>query len=91
MDPRRRLRRETALVIAALVVPLVMTNPPIIGLVNAYATAHPLTLGFPTIWMWLELWYAVMLVELAFFAKSLPSWQAHSIEQRIEEVTERRR
>lgn len=90
MNGRRRLRRETALVLIGLAVPLVLTNPPIIGLVNSYATAQPLTLGFPTVWLWLEIWYAVMLVELVVFAVRLPSWQAHAIEQQIEEAAEGR-
>lgn len=87
---RSRLRRESALVLGALAVPLVLTNPPIIGLIDGYAESNPLTLGFPTFWLWLELWYAVMLVELIVFAVRLPSWQAHYLEEQIEELPERR-
>lgn len=87
MGGRRRLRRETSLVLIALAIPLVMANPPVIGLVNAYAGEEPLTLGVPTVWLWLQIWYGVMLAELVFFAARLPSWQAHAIEERIDVVT----
>lgn len=86
---RGQLRRETAFVFVALAIPLVMTNPPVIGWVNDYATSQPLTLGQPTVWVWLELWFAVMLVELVLFAARLPSWQAHYLEEEIEEQYDR--
>lgn len=88
---RRQLRRETALVFVALAIPLVMTNPPVIGWVNDYATGTPLTLGQPTLWLWLEVWFGVMLVELVLFAAKLPSWQAHYLEHQVEELHDRDR
>lgn len=82
---RRQLRRENILVFVALGIPVVLVNPPFIGWVNDYAASNPLTLGQPTIWLWLEVWFAVMLVELILFAAKLPSWQAHYLEEQIEE------
>lgn len=87
MSARRRVRRETLLVLGGLAIPLVLANPPVIGLINAYAATQPLTLGVPTVWLWLEIWYGVMLIELVIFAVRLPSWQAHAIEERIDVVT----
>ncbi|MQA06703.1 MAG: hypothetical protein GEV07_29705 [Streptosporangiales bacterium] len=87
----RRLRRDTIVVVVALGIPLLLVNPPIIGWVSDYAASNPITLGQPTIWLWLELWYAVMLVELVLFAVKLPSWQAHTLEHQVEEVTDRDR
>lgn len=82
---RRQLRRENIGVFIALGIPVVMANPPVIGWVNDYAAGNPLTLGQPTVWLWLEVWFAVMLVELVLFAAKLPSWQAHHLEEQIEE------
>lgn len=86
---RRQLRRENVLVFVTLGVPVVMVNPPIIGWVNDYAASTPITLGQPTFWLWLEVWFAVMLVALVVFAAKLPSWQAHYLEEQIEEEHER--
>lgn len=86
---RRRLRRDTILVFVALGIPLLLVNPPVIGWVNDYAASQPITLGQPTLWLWLEVWYAVMLVELVLFAVKLPSWQAHTLEHQVEELTDR--
>lgn len=39
---------------AILFVSVLMVNPPIVFWVNDYCTAHPLTFGWPTMYLWLE-------------------------------------
>lgn len=84
MAVRSRLRREGVLVFGALAIPLLLANPPVIGSADDYAARNPLTLGVPTFGLWLELWYAVMLIGLVVFAVRLPSCQAHYLEEQIE-------
>jgi hypothetical protein len=78
------LRRENRLVFGTLAVPLVMTNPPVIGWVSDYAASTPVLLGQPTFWLWLQFWYVVMLALFVFFAVRLPSWQAEVVEEELE-------
>jgi hypothetical protein len=78
------LRRENRLVFGSLAVPLVMTNPPIIGWVSDYAAAEPVLLGQPTVWLWLQFWYVVMLGLFVWFAVRLPSWQTELVEEELE-------
>ena len=63
------------LVYGLLILVLLMVNPPILGLVNAYAKTTPFTLGYPTLWMWLQLWYLIGIVVFLIGAIRLKSWQ----------------
>lgn len=58
-----------------LVISLIMVNPPVLSLINQYAITHPITCGYPTLWIWLELWYAVMIIDFLVAAIKLKSWQ----------------
>ena len=42
-----------------LMLSVLMVNPPILPFVNTYCAAHPMTFGWPTLFLWLEFWYAV--------------------------------
>lgn len=88
MTVATRLRRENFLVFGALAVPLIMTNPPVIGLVSGYAADRPVVLGLPTFWLWLQVWYVIMLALFVAFAMRLPSWQAELVEEELAQATD---
>lgn len=70
-----RKSRGEKLFYLVLVVSLIMVNPPVLGFVNNYAASTPITLGLPTIWLWLQFWYVVMIVAFIVSAVKLKSWK----------------
>lgn len=58
-----------------LIISLVMLNPPILNIINKYAYKNPLTFGFPTLWVWLEFWYIVLIIDFLVSAIKLKSWK----------------
>ena len=58
-----------------IVLVLIMVNPPVLSLINTYAAAHPITFGYPTLWIWLEFWYVVAIVDFLVAAIKLKSWK----------------
>lgn len=77
------------MVFGTLAVPLAMTNPPIIGLVSDYSADNPITFGFPTFWLWLQVWYGLMLILLIVFAIWMPSWRSDRLEEEITQLPKR--
>ncbi len=57
------------------IISLIMVNPPVLGLVNNYAKINPLTWGYPTLWLWLQLWYLIAIVAFLIGAIKLGNWQ----------------
>ena len=58
-----------------LIISLIMVNPPIINLVNNYVKANPIMLGFPTMWLWLQLWFVIPIIAFLIGAITLEGWQ----------------
>lgn len=56
---------------------LLMTNPPVLGWVNAYSQANPLTFSYPTLWVWLEFGYGIMILAFLIAAATLKEWDCH--------------
>jgi hypothetical protein len=54
---------------------LLANNPPIINLISSYAKDHPLILGFPTLWLWLEIWYLLVIITFALGAWKIKAWR----------------
>ena len=69
-----------------LIVAVLMVNPPIVYLFNSYCAAHPLTFGWPTMFIWLEFWYTVMVVDFIVAALKLKAWNCSQDEKPIEQV-----
>ena len=57
-----------------MLVSLLMTNPPVLTMVNDYCKVNPLTWSFPTMWLWLEAWYCVMIVDFLIAAFTIRAW-----------------
>ena len=49
---------------AVLIVSVLMVNPPIVFWFNDYCVEHPLLFGWPTMYIWLEFWFLVMILLL---------------------------
>ncbi|MDO5016024.1 MAG: hypothetical protein Q4E09_03345 [Eubacteriales bacterium] len=65
------------------IISLIMANPPILGLVNNYAKDNPLTFGYPTMWVWLEFWYAVAIAAFLIGALTIRNWQTEEQDAKI--------
>ena len=71
---------------ATLFVSVLMVNPPIVFWVNDYCTAHPLTFGWPTMYLWLEFWFLVMIANFVVAAWKLKAWNCRQDNRPIEQV-----
>ena len=69
---------------AIIALSLVMVNPPILGLINRYAIENPLTLRLPTIWVWLQFWYGLMIVSFLVAAIRIKRWRCYQDNKAIE-------
>lgn len=65
---------------AILFFSIAMVNPPILQWVNAYAKNNLLTFGVPTIWLWLEFWFSVMILDFIIAAFTIKSWNTKKME-----------
>ena len=59
---------------AILVFAMVMVNPPVLYWVNDYCVVHPLTFGWPTMFLWLEFWFTVMIADFVWAGLRLKAW-----------------
>ncbi len=69
---------------AVLLLGVVMVNPPVVYWVNDYCAGHPLLFGWPTMYLWLEFWYLVMIVDFVLAAWKLKGWDCRQDEKPIE-------
>jgi len=67
-----------------IVISLVMVNPPILGMINSYAIENPLTFRLPTLWVWLQFWYALMIVSFLVSAIRIKRWSCYQDNKAIE-------
>lgn len=65
-------------------VSIVMTNPPILTIVNDYCKINPLTWSFPTMWLWLEVWYGVMILNFLIAAFTIKAWDCSQDSRPVE-------
>jgi len=70
-----RLSKGEKIVYALLILSLVMLNPPVLNVINSYAKKNPLTLNYPTLWLWLQLWYIVAIAAFLVGAIKIKSWR----------------
>lgn len=66
-----------------LVIGVLMVNPPILPIVNDFCVAHPLMGGWPTLFLWLEFWYVVMIVDFLVAAFRLKAWDCSKYDPEI--------
>lgn len=66
-----------------LVFSVLMVNPPVLPLVNDYCIANPLTSGWPTLFIWLEFWYVVMIADFLIAAARLKAWDCSKYDPEI--------
>ena len=79
----KNLSKGTILFYVVLVISVLMVNPPIVYLVNDYCVANPITFGWPTMFLWLEFWYTVMVGDFLIAAWKLKAWDCHQDQKEI--------
>ncbi|MCD6114527.1 MAG: hypothetical protein J7J78_04440 [Thermoprotei archaeon] len=67
-----------------IILAIILSNPPILNIVNEYCKTHPLTLGFPTFWLYLEIVWTIVIVAFAIAAIKIEKWR--NIEEKIEKI-----
>jgi len=70
----KKISRGEIIFYIIIVFSVIMVNPPIIGIVNQYTIQNPLTFNFPTLWIWLQFWYVVMIISFLISAIKLKRW-----------------
>ena len=79
----KKISKGTIAFFVILIISVLMVNPPIVYLVNDYCVEHPLTLGWPTMFLWLEFWFTVMVVDFVIAAWKLKAWDCHQDKEEI--------
>ncbi|MCJ7690652.1 MAG: hypothetical protein MUO60_15240 [Clostridiaceae bacterium] len=70
-----KLSRNEKFVYGVFILVLIMINPPILNIVNSYVLENPLTLGWPTMFIWLEFWYLVAIIDFFVGIITIKSWK----------------
>lgn len=69
-----------------IILALIASNPPILSFVNEYCRTHPLTLGIPTFWLYLEIIWTIVIVSFVIAAFKIEKWK--EIEEKVKKVFE---
>lgn len=67
--------RNEKFVYGVFILVLIMVNPPILNIVNSYVLENPLTLGWPTMFVWLEFWYLAAIIDFFVGVITIESWK----------------
>ncbi len=59
-------------IVAAMIIAV---NPPVINWISNYAEENLLTIGFPTLWLWMEFWYALTAIAFFIAALKIDKWR----------------
>ena len=86
----KKTKKDTFWFYLILVVSVLMVNPPILYWFNEYCIDHPLTFGWPTMYVWLEFCYVVMIVDFLFCAWKLKSWDCTQDKKEITPMKRKR-
>jgi hypothetical protein len=69
-----RLSKGEKLVYGIFILVLIMVNPPVLNIINRYALRNPFTMGWPTLLVWLDLWYFAAVAAFLAGALKIKSW-----------------
>jgi hypothetical protein len=69
------LRKGEIIVYLTLMLSIIMVNPPILILVNNFSKGKPLLWNYPTLWLWLQLWYGIAIIAFLVGAIAIKSWK----------------
>lgn len=81
-----KAKKGSAWFYSILIFAILMVNPPVLGFVNTYCVANPLTFGWPTMFLWLEFWYVVMIVDFLVAAIWMKAWDCSQDQKEIHAV-----
>ena len=65
---------------------VVMVNPPVVYWANDWCRDNPILFGWPSMFLWLEFWFAVMIADFVLAALYLPEWDCRQDDSPIEQV-----
>ena len=80
----KKLSRGEIVFYAIILFSLVMVNPPVLMFINQYAIGTPLTFRLPTLWVWLQFWYVLMIISFLVAAIRIKRWRCYQDEKPIE-------
>ncbi len=60
---------------SVIILMVIMCNPPVMAFVNKWAIKKPITLGFPTFWVWLQFWYIIGVVAFLIAVIKIDHWK----------------
>ncbi len=70
-----KLSANEKAVYAVFILVLIMVNPPIVNIVSDYAASHPFILGWPTLLVWLNVWYIIAIIDFLVGVLVIRSWK----------------
>ena len=70
-----RLSKGEKIVYGIFILVLIMVNPPIVNLVSDFAKTHPFVLGWPTLLVWLDVWYVAAIVAFLVGVLKIKAWK----------------
>jgi|GEM_PF-1150701 len=70
--------------ITIVIIAIILSNPPILNIVNEYCKTHPLTLGLPTLWLYLEIIWTIVIISFAIAALKIKKWK--ELDERVKMV-----
>lgn len=70
-----RLSKGEKIFYTIIIIALLMVNPPILNIINGYAKTNPLMLGYPTLWIWLQFWYGVVVAAFLVGVLKIANWK----------------
>ncbi len=70
-----KISKAEKIIYFIFIISLIMVNPPVLNLVNNYSKTKPLTWGYPTLWLWLQLWFLISIIAFLIGAIKLDNWK----------------
>jgi hypothetical protein len=80
----KKLSKGEIIFYAIILFSLVMVNPPVLMLINRFAIETPLIFRLPTLWIWLQFWYVLMIAAFLLSAIRVRRWRCYQDEKPIE-------
>ena len=70
-----KVSKGEKIVYGIFVLVLIMVNPPIVHQISDFAETNPFVLGWPTLLVWLDVWYAVAIVAFLVGVLKIKAWK----------------
>ncbi|MCI1958525.1 MAG: hypothetical protein LKJ25_02755 [Clostridia bacterium] len=81
-----KLSKGEKILCSVFILVLIMVNPPVINIVNDYCINNPIMSGWPTMLIWLNLWYIVAIVAFLIGALKIKTWKKDFDEKQFKNI-----